>query len=64
MKNQNQALSASWHPDCLTCHHCDQPVADKGFSKVFFMMIIIITSIILTITNIMSTINITNIIKG
>ena len=29
-----QALSASWHPDCLTCNHCDQPVADKGFSKV------------------------------
>ena len=62
MKNQNQALSASWHPDCLTCHHCDQPVADKGFSKVIFLMIT--TSIILTITNIMSTINITNIIKG
>ena len=58
----NQALSASWHPDCLTCNHCDQPVADKGFSKVIFLMIT--TSIILTITNIMSTINITNIIKG
>ena len=30
----NQALSTSWHPNCLTCNHCDQPVADKGFSKV------------------------------
>ena len=58
----NQALSASWHPDCLTCNHCDQPVADKGFSKVIFKMIAIITVIITIITNIMSTIF--NIIKG
>ena len=29
-----RALGASWHPTCLTCHHCDQPVADQGFTKV------------------------------
>ena len=29
-----RALSASWHPACLSCHHCDRPVADIGFSKV------------------------------
>jgi hypothetical protein len=29
-----RALSASWHPACLACHHCDTPVADLGFSKV------------------------------
>lgn len=29
-----RALSSNWHPQCLTCDHCDKPVADIGFSKV------------------------------
>ena len=29
-----RALSSNWHPSCLTCDHCEKPVADIGFSKV------------------------------
>ena len=29
-----KALSNAWHPNCLTCHRCDKPVSDVGFTKV------------------------------
>ena len=28
-----RALSASWHPACLTCSDCDRPLAEVGFTK-------------------------------
>ena len=41
-----RALGPSWPPACLTCHHCEQPVADQGFTKVGQVVIKVVTKVV------------------